>query len=597
MFKYFIVLICWSISQTMAISQKNDYIWPMGNHGEAPIDYIENDSTNEWTPFSLDFNVDPMVIQYFTRRRMKMSFANAAFANDRGKLVCYTNGMHINGHDDHRITGGDTINFCPYWQYLEDKSGESDGFRVPQGVIILPQPGQDDQIILVTIIYNLDFNAGEALWSNTIQYDDQIQAKILSKDVTILKDTLKSGGLKAVRHANGRDWWLIAVSDDFTTFTTILIDPKGPKVIHRQKLGRYHQEASITEAAFSPDGSMYAVIDGQYWQGSGLLALFDFDRCSGVLCTRYFDHIPISRGAIGTGVVFSPDSKYLYINNDTSLYQYEVADMWKPRVLIDEYDGFQSFPHESAFRTVFGYWASGPDGRLYSVAGSGTSSHMHIMDYPNERGKACSFRQHALKIPNNPFSIPNFPNYRLGPLDGSPCDTLGIDNHPIAKYRYEADSIQYHRLRFTDLSYFRPETWSWDYGDGSPRESIQSPYHTFPKDGTYNVCLTVSNENSSNTSCRTITIGTSGTDDGSTQRADVSIFPNPVQDYLLVTLGEYVPAHGEIVIYDISGRMVKTQRIYYGQNNVDLRHLPTGVYVWRLMDGKVAVSEGKVVKE
>jgi hypothetical protein len=58
-----------------------------------------------------------------------------------------------------------------------------------------------------------------------------------------------------------------------------------------------------------------------------------------------------------------------------------------------------------------------------------------------------------------------------------------------------------------------------------------------------------------------------------------------------------VPAHGEIVIYDISGRMVKTQRIYYGQNNVDLRHLPTGVYVWRLMDGKVAVSEGKVVKE
>jgi hypothetical protein len=77
----------------------------------------------------------------------------------------------------------------------------------------------------------------------------------------------------------------------------------------------------------------------------------------------------------------------------------------------------------------------------------------------------------------------------------------------------------------------------------------------------------------------------------------VSIFPNPVQDYLMVTLGEYVPTHGEIMMYDISGRIVKMQRIYYGQNNVDMRHLPQGVYVWRLMDGKVAISEGKVVKE
>ena len=77
----------------------------------------------------------------------------------------------------------------------------------------------------------------------------------------------------------------------------------------------------------------------------------------------------------------------------------------------------------------------------------------------------------------------------------------------------------------------------------------------------------------------------------------MSTFPNPVQDYLLVTLGEYVPAHGEIIVYDMSGRLVKTQRIYYGQNNVDMRHLATGVYVWRLMDRSVQIQEGKVVKE
>jgi hypothetical protein len=201
-----------------------------------------------------------------------------------------------------------------------------------------------------------------------------------------------------------------------------------------------------------------------------------------------------------------------------------------------------------------------------------------------------------MRISNNSMSAPNFPHYRLGPIDGSPCDTLGLDNHPIAKYRYEADSIDYLRLRFTDLSYFRPETWSWDFGDGSPRASTQSPYHTFSKPGVYNVCLTVSNENSSNTSCRTITLGTVSSDDASASRADISLFPNPVQDYLLITLGEYVPAHGQVMIYDVTGRPVITQRIYYGQNSVDMSALQAGMYVWKVMDGKREIKEGKVVK-
>jgi PKD repeat protein len=236
---------------------------------------------------------------------------------------------------------------------------------------------------------------------------------------------------------------------------------------------------------------------------------------------------------------------------------------------------------------------------------------MSKIEYPDEPGEACTVLQHSIFMPTGiSRGIPNFPHYRLGPLDGSPCDTLGLDNHPIAKYRYEADSTDHLRLRFTDLSYFRPETWYWDFGDGSPRVSTQSPYHTFAQNGTYRVCLTVSNENSSNTSCRTITLGTSSSDDEAISRADVSLFPNPVQDYLLITLGEYVPAFGQVMIYDVTGRPVITQRIYYGQNSIDMSALPAGMYVWKVMDiinpspalplkwkgEAVVVKDGKVVK-
>ena len=583
------------LNAEMTQSQKNDYVWPMGNNGDSTLESLENDSTNRWAPFSLNFNTDPMEVQYFIHRKLKFRYTNTSFSSDQGELICYTNGMHVNGRDDQRILGGDTINFCPYWEYFEGKAEEGYGFALTQGAIFINNPGHENQIMLLTVIFNIKSDTSEALWYGIIEYDDDLNATVIKKDIPVLNKKLKDP-LKAVRHANGRDWWLVAISNDHKTFYSILIDPNGPVLKNTQQIGRFHNEFSITNADFSPDGSKYAVIDGQYWTGLGLLSVFSFDRCTGLLGNLYFDTISIPEGGLGTGVVFSPDSKLLYINNDNNLYQYELDDFWKPRVLIAKYDGFQSYPHASAYRTVFGYWSSGPDGRLYSVAGSGTSKHMHIMDYPNEKGEACSFRQHALKIPNNPFSIPNFPHYRLGPLDGSPCDTLGLDNNPIAKYRYEADSIDYLRLRFTDLSYFRPETWSWDFGDGSPRVSMQSPYHTFAQKGTYNVCLTVSNENSSNIECRTITLGTSSSDDESVSRADISLFPNPIQDYLLVTLGEYVPAHGQIMIYDITGRSVITQRIYYGQNSVDMRALQAGMYVWKVVDGTQVVREGKVVK-
>jgi hypothetical protein len=47
----------------------------------------------------------------------------------------------------------------------------------------------------------------------------------------------------------------------------------------------------------------------------------------------------------------------------------------------------------------------------------------------------------------------------------------------------------------------------------------------------------------------------------------------------------------------MQGRTVATQRIYYGQNTIDLRHLPAGIYAWILGDESTVVREGKVVRK
>lgn len=51
------------------------------------------------------------------------------------------------------------------------------------------------------------------------------------------------------------------------------------------------------------------------------------------------------------------------------------------------------------------------------------------------------------------------------------------------------------KVSFTDLSKGSPDSYSWNFGDGSPVSSVVSPEHTFEKPGTYPVTLTVTTGN------------------------------------------------------------------------------------------------------
>jgi hypothetical protein len=63
---------------------------------------------------------------------------------------------------------------------------------------------------------------------------------------------------------------------------------------------------------------------------------------------------------------------------------------------------------------------------------------MHVINSPDNAGLSANFCQHCLQLPAlNAFTIPNFPNYRLGPLSGSVCDTLtGIISDVAGKVNF-----------------------------------------------------------------------------------------------------------------------------------------------------------------
>jgi PKD repeat protein len=153
----------------------------------------------------------------------------------------------------------------------------------------------------------------------------------------------------------------------------------------------------------------------------------------------------------------------------------------------------------------------------------------------------------------NYAGIPNHPNYRLGPIDGSGCDTLGIDNIPVAYFRYDTSETDPLDFEFTDLSYFEPATWTWDFGDGV-QSNEQNPGHTFVSPGAHEVCLEVSNTNGSDSFCRSLYIISTATEevghDGS-----LHIYPNPARNAFWVSSVNGIDIQS-VRCYNTSGKLV-----------------------------------------
>ncbi len=61
-------------------------------------------------------------------------------------------------------------------------------------------------------------------------------------------------------------------------------------------------------------------------------------------------------------------------------------------------------------------------------------------------------------------------------------------------------------VQFTDISTNSPTSWQWNFGDGSPNSTAQSPSHIFTGTGWFTVMMTASNAQGSSTTYSTVNV-------------------------------------------------------------------------------------------
>ncbi|MEZ4918203.1 MAG: PKD domain-containing protein [Saprospiraceae bacterium] len=401
---------------------------------------------------------------------------------------------------------------------------------------------------------------------------------VLQKNIPLIVDTLTFGHLTAVKHGNGRDWWLIIPEEDTNRYYTWLLSPSGVSTPTLQIAGD-SLDSGLGMNFFSPNGSKYIRVEQRYINQPGYVAVFDFDRCTGQLSNMQKHTFPDIFNNYGGAVSYN--SRYLYVMRSTTIVQFDLLadDIFASEILVAESDLFIS-----GFAPPWFHFAqAGPDGRIY-ITTAGGRKHLNYINFPNRQGEDCKVIQHGISMEVYNLTIPNFPNFRLGPLDDSSCDTLGLNNHPSARFRWEPENKNLPlRISFTDLSAYEPDEWLWDFGDGTTSQDT-NPVHNFPSAGLFNVCLTVSNAYNSSTFCLPVNLEDGGIGVSSKEAfassASFLLSPNPANASVQLWWAKPTGFDQTLTLVDSKGMVVQTHQIPSGQQQVeiDVQMLPNGIY-------------------
>jgi hypothetical protein len=570
---FFNIIVISSFVQTICAQAKNDYNWILGYHPNIPDEYFGG--------VMLDFNHDIASPEYFN---IYCSASEPAIlSSNLGKLLVYSEGCRIYNSLHEVMIGGDSINFGETW-----KSNCYYGYPGIQNKLLLPWPGDTSMAILFHIKIADDLSTSYLLYSTLIINKEYPNGIVTQKNKYLLNPGL-TGAITATRHANGRDWWILLPERKSNRFFSILLDNKGVALVDSQTIGSTIVPGEwVSQAVFSPNGNKYVLF--KPLKG---VEIFDFDRCTGKLSNLFETGLFSDPDNIAGGVAISSDSRFLYVSDNINLYQFDLfsEDILSSLNIIGSYDGYNN-----PFATTFHQMMLAPDGKIYMFATNGVKS-IHVINHPELKGLDCKFIQHGIELPANIFigSI-NVPYFRLSSYEGSLCDTLGINNLPIADFRYEIDSLNPLRVHFRNLSYFDPKTFNWTFGNNTS-SPIKLPMSVdYESYGIYDVCLQVANEYGTNTFCRTIILNDSITSvNDNFDDCTFIVRPNPFNSELYIIMDKDY-SDLTFMLYSVLGSPVYQNSLNKKTNRNNLPELPKGLYFYCIRLKGEIIQTGKLVK-
>jgi len=181
-----------------------------------------------------------------------------------------------------------------------------------------------------------------------------------------------------------------------------------------------------------------------------------------------------------------------------------------------------------------------------------------------------------------------FYDWKIGSIKSAREEVVvTVNPSPVADFTHVVNPTDNGEVTFTNTS-ANATSYSWDFGDGSGTSTDPSPVYTYPSSGTFDVELTSTNAECGNDITViqvTVTVNTLGIED--TLLSGITIYPNPFNNQLEISIPNSLGNYLDITLYDIRGREIQNQVISQNINNIvlqGLNELSRGAYFLLISD-------------
>lgn len=170
-------------------------------------------------------------------------------------------------------------------------------------------------------------------------------------------------------------------------------------------------------------------------------------------------------------------------------------------------------------------------------------------------------------------------------------DEIVIDKFPSAFANFIGSNQGEFRIQFSNFS-SNGDTYEWDFGDGNS-STDETPRHTYDKEGSYEVELTVTNKCGSHTAKKTINVSPASIG-GSPISGSFNMFPNPnAGNFTIEMQSAFENVYVEVI--SVTGKVMMTEQIGSVDNGmmhqVQLTNTQPGVYFLRFnADGQIGTA-------
>lgn len=311
----------------------------------------------------------------------------ATISDKDGNLLFYTDGLDVYSRN-HSI--------------MKNGSGLAGNESSTQSSIIVPHPDNKYLYYIFTTDAIQEFLAKGLRYSVVdLSLNDSL-GEVIEKN--ILLNNLATEKITAIKHINGKDFWIVSHKYGSNEFLVYALTANGINLTPvSSKVGEVHGKKSVFDPSTrdisdaqgylraSPKGDKVAIA----LPYSGVFEVFDFDNRTGKLTNPRKCPYEIK---FAYGIEFSPNGKLIYLGSwEGKVYQFnlEALDIFSSRIEL----------YNSAW---VGAIQSGPDGRLY-ITKLNKDNYIDVIKNPNQIGLGCNYTIDAINLGKEPgLGLPNF---------------------------------------------------------------------------------------------------------------------------------------------------------------------------------------------